>query len=89
MPRGRGRPRGRGGNGRGGHEIGRGRSAENVGDEIGVHIVEQSTTTTSPPPDLPSSSEPQPSDPSSSKPHFTEASTVGANLPTLHPNGKM
>ena len=58
MPRGRGWPRGRGRNGRGGHEIGRGRGAANVGDVIGVHIVEQSTTTTSPLPDLPSSSEP-------------------------------
>ena len=82
-------PRGRGGNGRGGYETGRGRSATNVGDDIGVHIVEQSATTTSPHPDLPSSSEPQPSDPSSSEPHFFKASTVKANLPTLHPNGKM
>ena len=40
MPRGRGWPRGRGGNGRGGHEIGRGRGAANVGDDIGVNNME-------------------------------------------------
>ena len=80
--------RGRGGNGRGAHEIGRGRSATNARDYTSIHNVEQNTTTTSPFPDLPSSSEPQPSDPSSYKPHLTEVPAVGAHLPTLHRNRK-
>ena len=104
MPRGRGRPRGRGGR----HETRRGRGGSNIGDDIGIHILEHSTTTRSPllnnpsssepessnlpssepQPSNPSSSEPQPSNPSSSEPQLSEAPIVGADLPILHPNGK-